>query len=354
MKLHKQKLDLDLTSKHVLHVTDCLNAGVGEIIHQLCRQGARQDISILWDSHSDAPTSNISFDLFQSNQNWDKGFLKRILKLRRVVNEINPDVIHAHSSIAGFYVRLFTFGRIKIYSPHCFSFDRLDVNPSTRLFYFLIELLLHQFTNYYVVNWPIEAIEVSKFKPNKKIYFLRPEITNFNWRLHKKISNQIQIQTFISVGRIRPQKDPEFFASVAKEFNKVSSAQFIWIGSGDKNTTEKLMKAGVQVIPWISSDELINYYEKATATLITSKWESGPLTLFESLNYSTPVIVRANKSSKLYGIPVFHSPSEFVEECLRITNLESTKNLVREQREKSLSSIEKLMSSKLVKQILPD
>lgn len=354
MKLRQKNLNLNLTSGHVLHVTDCLNAGVGELIQQLCENHTRQEISILWDSHSDSPTSNISMARFNSIHHWEKGFLKRILHLRSVVKKIKPDIIHAHSSMAGFYVRLFTFGRIKIYSPHCFSFDRLDVSPLRRLLYLFIEFILHQFTTYYVVNWPIEAIEVSKFRPKKEIYFLRPEITKFKGKRQDKNSNAMHTRTFISVGRIRPQKDPAFFASVAREFNKVSSAQFIWIGTGDENTTLKLIESGVIVIPWINSNELVTYYQNATATLITSKWESGPLTLFESINCSTPVILRANKSSKLYGIPVFRSPGEVVEECLRIANLKSTKNLVREQREISAISIEMILTDAKINPLLID
>jgi len=342
MKLREKKPNP--ASGDVLHVTDCLNAGVGELIQQLCENYNPQQISILWDSHSDSPTSNISMNRFNSNHHWNRGFLKRIFHLRRIVREIQPDIIHAHSSMAGFYVRLFTFRRVKTYSPHCFSFDRLDISPARRLFYLFIEVILHQFTSYYVVNWPVEALEVSKFKPKKQIYFVRPEVTQFKDMGQYKNSIGEQDPIFISVGRLRPQKDPAFFASVAREFNKLSSARFIWIGTGDENIKLQLIEAGVIVIPWMNSSELANYYQNATATLITSKWESGPLTLFESINCSTPVVLRASKSSIMYGIPVFKSPSEVVEECIRIANMKSTIELVREQREKSASSIELIMS----------
>jgi glycosyltransferase involved in cell wall biosynthesis len=248
--------------------------------------------------------------------------------------------VHAHSSFAGFYVRLFIHGRIKVYSPHCFSFDRLDISSVRRGFYYLVEQILHLFTSHYVVNWPIEAMQVSRFRPRKSIYFLASDATNFIEEKKAISSHDEQDPVFIAVGRIRPQKDPSFFAEIARKFNLISKGIFIWIGEGDESLKKELEIAGVKVIPWLEFSEITKYYDQATATIITSKWESGPLTLFESLNSHTPVILRATKSSRLYGIEVFESVADAVKECLRISNMEFVDTTVEFQRKKCQESLE--------------
>ena len=329
---------------HVLHVTDCLNAGVGELVKQIANRSYANKNSLLWDSHFDSPTTEFdNYENLYSIHHWHKGFFRRILHLRRVVKMNNPQIVHAHSSYAGFYVRLFIHGRIKAYSPHCFSFDRLDISSARRAIYYLAEQFLHLFTSHYVINWPIEAKQASRFRPKKNIHFLPSNATIFNCE-KKSISSLIEKHPiFIAVGRIRPQKDPTLFAEIAKEFNQISTGIFIWIGEGDEALKEELIMAGVKKIPWVRSSEISKYYEQATATIITSKWESGPLTLFESLNSHTPVILRDTKSSRLYGIDVFSSVADLVNECLRISNIDFLEKLVETQRNQCKASMESIL-----------
>ena len=333
-------------SSHVLHVTDCLNAGVGKLVQQIVSKNYADVNSLLWDSHVDSPATEFdSYMELYSIQHWRKGFLRRVLHLRRVVKLNNPQIVHAHSSFAGFYVRFFIHGRIKVYSPHCFSFDRLDISSARRVLYYLVERILHFFTSHYVVNWPIEAMQVSKFWPKKEIYFLASEATLFNDK-KKAISSHVEHHPiFIAIGRIRPQKDPSFFAEIAKEFNQISNGSFIWIGEGDEALKKELELAGVKVMPWLEFPEIKKYYDRATATIITSRWESGPLTLFESLNSYTPVILRDTKSSRLYGVDVFRTVADAVNECLKISNMEFPDSIVEIQRKQCKASLESVLEN---------
>lgn len=304
----------------ILHVTDCFNAGVGQVIEEIAQNSGNHSIALLWDSHFDSPVfTHKKYTRIHIKRKWQSGPIRRISHLRHTVAELNPAVIHAHSSIAGFYVRLFVHGRTKVYSPHCFSFDRLDINIAIRLTFYITERFLHLFTSYYVANWPIEALEVAGFRPRKNIFLYRPESTTLQMNSERAIAIKATPPIFIGVGRIRPQKDPIFFSEVASQFNKLQIADFIWVGGGDLESMRALTNAGVTIIPWASRSELAKFYSKATATLITSAWESGPLTMFESLNHSTPVILRSTKSAKTYNIRTLHTVEEFVSECINMS-----------------------------------
>lgn len=330
----------------MLHVTDCLNAGVGNLIKEILSDANPKTAFLLWDSHSDSPEYNFdkSFSEYDKRK-WRRGIIRRIIQLRKMIVEINPTYIHAHSSLAGFYVRMFTYRRKKIYSPHCFSFDRLDISKVKRLTYYLVEYFLHFLTFCYVANWPIEVIEISKFRPRKKIYLLRPLDTFAELNALPLSIKKNATPCFIGIGRIRPQKDPKLFAEIATMFNQVAKGKFIWIGEGDKELKKLLVNAGVMVIPWAEKSQLTKYYLQATATLITSKWESGPLTMFESLKYSTPVVIKKNKSSNAFGLQSFEKTQDLVNECIKIVNSDYNQDLLNSQKEKCEISFSDLAKS---------
>lgn len=287
---------------------------------------------MLWDSHPDSPKYNFDKSIEKYGKwKWQSGIIRRIFHLRQIISEVNPTYVHAHSSVAGFYVRLFTYGREKIYSPHCFSFDRLDISKVKRLAYFLVEYLLHFLTSSYVANWPIEVIEISKFKPQKKISLFRPLSTLSDQNESPLLMKKYEVPCFIGVGRIRPQKDPELFANVAIAYNKITKGKFIWIGEGDEALKNKLINSGVVVVPWVETPQLAEYYRRATATLITSRWESGPLTMFESFKYSTPIVIRGSKSSNSFGLQSFDSAIEIVNQCIKLTDWNYNQDLVKTQ-----------------------
>ena len=328
----------------VLHVTDCLNAGVGNLIKQIIDISENEINLLLWDSHLDSPAINKQFFLNLNNSfKWEDGFIGRIQNLQKIVAYVDPDIVHAHSSMAGFYVRLFIRKRIKRYSPHCFSFDKLDVTKAQRLIFYFAERFLHLLTSSYVVNWPIEVIQASKFWPRKKIYFLIPKAFYFEEYRTSFTARKSDLPLFLAVGRIRPQKDPAFFARVSRLYQQNSSANFVWIGEGDRNLKLQLEEAGVKIVPWMSTSELAQYYRSATATLITSRWESGPLTLFESLGNNTPVILRTSKSSRLYEIDIFDTEDQFASECLRISQLDSPIETVSMQKKKCIELFNKIL-----------
>ena len=43
---------------------------------------------------------------------------------------------------------------------------------------------------------------------------------------------------------------------------------------------------------WLSQDSVANFLRSSSLLLVTSAWESGPLTVYESLSFGTPVVWR--------------------------------------------------------------
>lgn len=322
----------------VLHITDCLNGGVRTGIEYIVENHPSSTHYLLWSSHSDTPEESIkpSSHFYQTVQ-WGSGPLNRIRNLLQAIKEIDPDIIHAHSSYAGLFVRVLIGSRRIFYSPHCFAFERRDVNQVFRLFFVFVEFILSFRTEVFFCNWPNEyaaSKRLSKF--SRSVVTLIPLFDLGNLSNSHFLPKKLDTPIFGNVGRLRPQKDPNFFKEVARQFNSFEKkAQWVWLGDGDMEFRNALLKSDVRIERWSKSDEVQHFYQHLTCLVVTSAWESGPLTLIESLIAGTTVVLRKNSSSNGFGISDAANPNEMVS-LLRniVSNLGELESLFYHHRDK--------------------
>jgi len=294
-------------------VTDCLNGGVKTGIEFITKHEYHNSHTLLWAAHSDTTeTLNGPSEKLNLQIPWGVGFFNRVMTLRKVVKEIKPDFVHAHSSYAGLLTRIFCKPKNIIYSPHCFAFERMDVSWLTRSLFYVAEFLLSFRTGTFLCNWPNEFIVAETFSRfSKSKVKLVPIFDLENLSIVAYQEKTLLNLKFGNVGRIRPQKDPMFFVSLVRNLREQNfTSEWSWMGVGDLDLGEALLREGVEVIPWSEGDVKNRYYEGLTCLVITSAWESGPLTLVESLVAGTPVILRTNSSSEAFGMPDGASPNQ--------------------------------------------
>ena len=71
----------------VLHVTDCLNAGVGKILQEILDNSNSESFFLLWDSHSDSPVFNLTSNVGSERKiKWNRGTRTRSIQLRKIVS----------------------------------------------------------------------------------------------------------------------------------------------------------------------------------------------------------------------------------------------------------------------------
>lgn len=222
--------------------------------------------------------------------------MKSLVQLKNILKVENADIIHLHSSKAGFlgrivcYVNKFNMDKV-FYNPHGFSF--LQKNESkfkTRLFYGL-EWVASKLGGYTVACSKgefVEALKVSKkcIKINNGIDTIEiDEIIkekNLN-SIPSKNNNKLKIGT---VGRICYQKKPQVFNEIAKCF---PNYDFIWIGDGELK--EKLTADNITVTGWIDRKQVIKELIGIDIFILTSLWEGLPISLLEAMYIGKPVIV---------------------------------------------------------------
>jgi glycosyltransferase involved in cell wall biosynthesis len=294
----------------ILHVSDSFNAGVQHGIENMVNQFPQYEHLLLWAAHSDSPSPEIDYlnEVFHSSWYWRGGFVNKYFQLNKLIASQNVDLIHLHSSVAGVIGRLIPSSVPKMYSPHCFAFQRKDISFLYRFFFLLAEFLLANRKSLLALCWPIEIEIAKKYLRNSSIVFMPIiDLRKFEDVLLKPKKEGSKI---LCVGRIRPQKDPEFL-TLATQFEPMLSSKIVWIGSGDLKLKLLLTNAKIHVIAWMKKDEIWAGRNDYIASCIPSSWESGPLTLFESLSVGMPVICRSIPALDIYGFLTFQNPKDF-------------------------------------------
>lgn len=240
-----------------------------------------------------------------------------MIELKRVYNQSSPDIVHLHSTRAHILGQLVIPPEKILFSPHCFGFQRLDIPRFFQKLLYALEKLFARRGGTLIAHWPVEKSlgEQLGYDRNHLIFY-PSALTNLNqFNNHDSPYSQIckkSIHTIVSIGRICNQKDPFMFSQISSHFQKNDNWNFVWIGDGDAVMLQKLQQSGVIVTGWIENVAIESLIQNSCATIISSRWESGPLTLFEALRSGSPVLCRPIQAFEEYSYPKFESPIEFI------------------------------------------
>ncbi|MCI2956082.1 glycosyltransferase [Agromyces atrinae] len=230
----------------------------------------------------------------------------RARAVREAVARLQPDFVHAHSSWAGVYSRLFRVDAPVIYQPHCYKFEDRAESPVKRLFYWVAESALSLRTSAVVVLSPREDRMAKKLNPSVDRAFvpnsptLEPSGASTSGALYNRV---------FMIGRISKQKDPHYFLRVAEIVRASEPAtSFVWVGDGDIDTRDALIAAGVDVTGWLGADELSALLREGGVYLHSAAYEGFPLSVLDAAAFDVPIVARAIPAFD--GAPVIQASSE--------------------------------------------
>lgn len=284
----------------VVHVVECFAGGVYSFLSNLTNELNKEEYIVIYGVNRDNTPNNFK-EKFPSNTQfipWKSASrnlnplkdIKALWELYTILKRIeNIDIIHLHSSKAGFLGRIVSFllGKAKktIYTPHAISFLRLDVSPKKRKIFIWMEKFASFFGGKIVACSQSEK-EVIEEQGIKNVTFINNGIKPLE--IEKKVNTSDKI-TIISVGRLSIQKNPKLFNDIALEFIDNPNIQFIWCGDGELKS--ELTSPNIKCTGWIERKELENYLANADIYLSTSLWEGLPLSVLEAMSISLPVVL---------------------------------------------------------------
>lgn len=288
----------------ILHVTECYEAGVGRAVNSIVSSLPDHEHHLLWEG-ADPPSSDATF---ASTARLSKNPFVARRRIVMAVARVKPDVVHAHSSWAGVFTRIRNLRAPVIYQPHCYKFDDPASSQLFRRAYRLVESGLAKRTSAVVVLSPHEERLATELAPSTPRHFV-PNAPSVLPREAAERTGYHTGDTVMMSGRAAPQKDPAFFADVARLVRTARpDTRFVWIGDGPLRSV--LEDAGVEVTGWVDSSALASHLAQPALYFHSAMYEGFPLSILDAVAFEHPVVTRALPAFEGMPIPMAQSAAD--------------------------------------------
>lgn len=233
-------------------------------------------------------------------------------QLHRVMGEVRPDIVHAHSSKAGVLGRVAAgLRRVPaLYTPNAYAF--LGASGMRGWTYRLMERAMRPLTTMLVAASDSEAT-----RSRRDVGFAAERVRVF-WNSIEMDSPRNRMDTDVGadaarpdgaaprimmIGRLAYQKNPEMFVRVAAALvPAIPGARFTVVGAGfhDEHLAQVealISRLGLtermEILPWRPRGELLALIDTATVVVVPSRYESFGYVAAEAGARGKPVVATA-------------------------------------------------------------
>ncbi|HDX9627877.1 TPA: glycosyltransferase [Bacillus cereus] len=223
-----------------------------------------------------------------------KHFLKAMISIWKIINKIEPDIIHVHSTFAGVFVRfplLFRKKKYKtVYCSHGWAFG-MQVPNWKKGIYTVIERVL-AFKTDKIINISMnEHKEALKRKiPNEKMVLIHNGISpkrNEGMFEYEIDDSKINL---LFVGRFDRQKGLDILLEFFNTYNMEHIDLYI-IGDSILENQKLVIPNNIKLIGWVENTKIDSYYSLFDAVIIPSRWEGFGLVAIEAMKNKKAIIV---------------------------------------------------------------
>lgn len=285
----------------ILHITESLGAGVGHFLHLATRSqvAAGHEVVLAHSIRDDTPVDQLDVQFSFLAQRLVIPMVTQVSfahdawsvwRLLRLIAQVQPDVVHLHSSKAGVLGRVtaWLIGKPPrvFYSPHGFAFLRQDVSGFKQKQFLMFERLAAKMGGTLVACSGSEG-ELAVQKVGHPRVRMVENATDLN-DVQRSTGSSDGVVCVVNAGRVCYQKAPWRFESVAQRCAD-KAARFVWLGDGDLAHELKLSTS--QLTGWLNRAQVAERLAKADIFLMPSLWEGMPLALIEAQAAGLPAVV---------------------------------------------------------------
>ncbi len=223
--------------------------------------------------------------------------------LRRIIKQLKPDIVYAHSSKAGALARIADWGLKNkvIYNPHGWAFD-MQQSAKKKEMYKWVEKISAHFCDKIVCISDAEkesALREKICKPSKlQVIYNGIDLEEIKNTISKKRAElNIPEDAFVvgMVGRLSKQKAPDVFVKAAKLIkDKIPNAYFLMVGDGElRDQVEEMihkfdLDSSFLITGWV--DNPTAYMKIMDVGCLLSRWEGFGLVLPEYMACGVSII----------------------------------------------------------------
>ena len=229
--------------------------------------------------------------------------IKESKKLREKIKKYNPDVVFAHSSIAGAITRMACIKlNVKVvYNPHGWSFN---MESRKKYIFIALEKLMAHFCDAIICISEAEKDSALREKICRadKLHVIYNGIDVDDYK-KENVELPIPDNAFVvgMVGRICKQKAPDIFVKMAGEVQKrIKNAYFIIVGdviegaAEERKEIEELaenLNIKLFITGWVNNP--LSYMDRFDIGCLLSRWEGFGLAIPEYMLTGTPIVACA-------------------------------------------------------------
>lgn len=274
----------------VVHVTQPVEAGVAVVVLALAKAQQQRgwEVTIAcppgWLA-DEARTSGIPVHLWHATRSPGPRTARELLDLRKALRDLQPDLVHLHSSKAGLG-RLVTRGKTPtVFQPHLWSF-RIAEGLLSRVCR-RWEALASRWTHLLV------CVSDDELKAGRGAGVTAPAAVVCNGvdthQLHPE-PKEDDTPTAVCVGRVAHQKGQDLLLQAWPQvLAAVSDAQLLIVGDGPMAATLQATKH--PQVHWLGhSDTVADFYAKADVVVLPSRAEGMALVPLEAMACGRSVI----------------------------------------------------------------
>ena len=223
--------------------------------------------------------------------------------LRRIIKQVKPDIVYAHSSKAGAFARIADLGLNNkiIYNPHGWAFN-MQQSAKKKEMYKWVEKISAHFCDKIVCISDAEresALREKICKPSKlQVIYNGIDLEEIE-KTTPMSRDQLGIpdDAFVvgMVGRLSKQKAPDTFVKAAKLIKeKIHNAFFLMVGDGELcDQIENLINqydlgSSFLITGWV--DNPTAYMKIMNVGMLLSRWEGFGLVLPEYMACGVPIV----------------------------------------------------------------
>lgn len=267
--------------------------------------------------------------------------------LRRIIKQLKPDIVYAHSSKAGAFARIADLGLNNkvIYNPHGWAFN-MQQSAKKKEMYKWVEKISAHFCDKIVCISDAEresALREKICKPSKlQVIYNGIDLEEIE-KTTPMSRDQLDIpdDAFVvgMVGRLSKQKAPDTFVKAAKLIKeKIHNAFFLMVGDGElRDQIENLINqydlgSSFLITGWV--DNPTAYMKVMDVGMLLSRWEGFGLVLPEYMACGVPIvatnvdaipnIIKNGKNGMLVDRDDYHKAAYAVDRLFKQPDLTSS------------------------------
>ncbi|MGB0100246.1 MAG: glycosyltransferase, partial [Nocardioides sp.] len=293
---------------HVLHVSMPTTEGVAQVLTGYVRDQVARDWSVTvacpssgWLADA-ARTSGARVVRWEATRSPGPGLLREIRRLRRIVNDTRPDVVHLHSAKAGMAGRLLLRGVVPtIFQPHAWSFQAVS-GPMKRAV-----IAWERFAQ----RWTTELVCVSRseraaadavgigtattISPNGvDLDQFRPTARTERSVARRRLGLP-EVPTVVCVGRLTEQKGQhDLLDAWDGVLDRAPDARLVLVGDGPDRPALEDRLAGRDDVALVGArSDVDSWFAAADVIAAPSRWEGMAVAPLEAMASGRSVVATA-------------------------------------------------------------